>query len=107
MTKLLPALFVLCSMQPMAQEAMETGPEALKSIDGIVWEVLSILSGEEGKVQDWDVFRNLFLPTATFTVLYHSDGFPRPYEMVGLEDFISMMYNDYHDKGLPKMRSAR
>ncbi len=62
--------------------------------------MLRIISGEQGKVRDWEAFRNLFLPTANFTVLYHAtDPISLPYETVSLDDFINMMDDPYYDEG--------
>ena len=92
-------LFLLLPVSLFAQDQKSTNPHAVKTIDGIVCEVLNIISGEEGKVRDWDAFRNLFLPKATFTVLYHSDEFPIPVETISLSEFIELMQDEYYQKG--------
>ncbi len=78
-----------------AQEKMAVDSVAVNSIDGIVNEVLKIISGDEGKVRNWDSFRNLFLPSANFTVLYHTDEILLEYETVTLEEFIGLMHDEY------------
>jgi hypothetical protein len=72
---------------------------AVNSIDGIVKEVLQIISGDKGKHRDWNAFRNLFLPTARFTVLNHNDTLTKGVETVGLDEFITMMHDEYYDNG--------
>ena len=91
-------LFVQVSLLVKAQEKINSNPNAVYSIDGIVKEILQIISGEEGKVRDWDAFRNLFLPTANFTVLSH-DTLSLSVETVSLEEFIELMHNEYYDQG--------
>jgi hypothetical protein len=72
---------------------------AVNSIDGILKEMLSIISGEEGKKRDWDAFKDLFLPTANFTVLSQDKSYPRPLETVNLENFIDSMKDAYYENG--------
>jgi len=91
--------FILFSVNLSGQDIMESNTNAVKSIDGIVKEILNIISGEKGKIRNWDAFRNLFLPTAQFTVLYHTDEIPLPYETVTLEEFITLMHDQYYDDG--------
>jgi hypothetical protein len=64
-----------------------------------VKEMLRLVSGEKGKPRDWERFRNLFLPTAQFTVLNHNDSLPQPVETVNLEEFIKLMHDPYYDSG--------
>ena len=61
--------------------------------------MLSLVSSEKGKQRDWERFRNLFLPTAQFTVVNHSDSIPQAVETVSLEEFISLMHDAYYDNG--------
>lgn len=82
-----------------AQEKLSADTLAVKTIDGILKEVLRISSREKGKDPNWEAFRNLFLPTAKFTVLNHDDSFPVPVETVTLEEFIELMDDPYYDEG--------
>lgn len=82
-----------------AQEIMLSDTNAVKSIDGIVKEVLRLQSGENGKTRNWKALRNLFLPTATFTILNNSDAIHQPVETVSLDDFIKLLHDDYYEKG--------
>lgn len=90
-------LFMFTSL--FAQEKMATDSTATKSIEGTVKEVLHIISGEKGKVRDWEAFRNLFLPTVRFTILNQSDKIPDPVETVTLDEFIELMQDTYYTKG--------
>ncbi len=107
MKKTLIGLLILISANLNAQEKTVDDNTAVNSIDGIVKEVLSIISGEEGKVRDWEAFRNLFLPTANFTVLYHTDEIPLPYEAVSLEEFISLMHDEHYDQGFTEYEISK
>ena len=94
-------LFLLLNTAPelKAQEAMLPDTNAVKTIDGIVKESLRLISGEKGKLKNWDALRNLFLPTATFTVLNNNDSIPLPVETVSLTDFIELLHDDYYEQG--------
>lgn len=93
------AISFFLSSNLLAQQKMEADATAVKNIDGIVKEVLRIISGEEGKVRDWDAFANLFLPSATFTVHSHDDSVSLPVETVSLQEFITLMDDPYYDRG--------
>jgi hypothetical protein len=90
-------LFLATSLP--AQDKAKGNSQAVKTIDGIVNEVLRISAREKGKIPDWEAFRNLFLPTATFTVLNHGTTFPTPSETVTLEEFIQLMQDQYYEEG--------
>lgn len=99
MKKIAIGLFILVSTSLAAQDKMAADTNASKSIDGIVKEVLRIVSGENGKTRNWEAFRNLFLPTAGFTVLNNNDSIPQPFETVTLEEFIHLMEDQYYTQG--------
>ena len=100
MKKILLVFFILISATTLtAQEKMSADTNAVKSIDGIVKEVLRLVSGEKGKTRNWEALRNLFLPTATFTVLNNSDSIIQPVETVSLDDFIKLMHDEYYEQG--------
>lgn len=82
----------------MAQDTMLPDTNAVKSIDGIVKEVLRLQSGEKGQVRNWVALRNLFLPTATFTIL-NNDPLRPPTETVSLDDFIELLHDEYYEEG--------
>ncbi|ELR72469.1 hypothetical protein C900_01464 [Fulvivirga imtechensis AK7] len=99
MKRLLIAVLILLSTSLVAQEKMSVDTTAVHSIYGIVKEMLRIISGEKGKVRDWDAFRNLFLPAADFTILNHDESFSQPAETASLEELIELMQDPYYDQG--------
>ena len=107
MKRLLPGLLILISITLLAQEKLVSDTTAVNSIDGIVKEVLKIISGADGKTRDWQAFRNLFLPTATFTILNNDSTFPEPVETISLEDFISLMHDEYYQQGFIEYETGK
>ena len=107
MKKILFVFFILITTNLMAQEKMLADTNAVKSINGIVKEVLRIISGEKGKIRNWDAFQNLFLSTASFTVLSHSDSVPLPAETVTIKEFISLMDDQYYKEGFLEYETGK
>jgi len=99
MKSILMASLFLISTNLIAQDKMIADSNALTSINGIVKEMLRLVSGEKGKSRNWEALRNLFLATADFTVVNHSDSLPQPVETVSLEEFIKLMHDPYYDQG--------
>ncbi len=93
------ALLFILPLSIKAQDSSSADTAAVKTIDGIVNEVLRISAREKGKVPNWNAFRKLFLPTATLTVLYHDATFPTPLETVTVEEFIELMQDEYYEAG--------
>ena len=98
MKKFLLALLIFTS-NLHAQNKILNDTAGVKSIDQILKKMLDIISGEKGKMRDWDAFRNLFLPTVNFTVLDNSDPASHPIETVNLEEFIKLMHDPYYEEG--------
>lgn len=92
------SLLLVLATDVIAQE-VRTDTTAVKTIDGILKEVLRMSSREKGVIPNWDAFRNLFLPTAKFTVLNQDDRFPVPAETVTLDEFIELMQDPYYEEG--------
>jgi len=95
-------LFVLITMQLNAQNNITSDSLSVKSIDGIVNAAFNILSKLEGDVRNLEKIRNLYLPTAKFTILNHpTDSIPLTYESVSLEEFFEYMQDEqeYYEKG--------
>ncbi|MGQ1787797.1 hypothetical protein [Saccharicrinis sp. GN24d3] len=94
-------VFVVIFLISFSLKAQQRGrnSDPTKSIKGIVKEVLNIISGEEGKERNWDAFRNLFLPTARMTVVYHDEDHPIPIETVSVDEFIAHLSDEYYQKG--------
>ena len=65
MKKVIIALFLCTSSTIMAQE--KDYSKDVKSIESISEAYYDCLSGPIGQVRDFDRFRNLFHPSATFT----------------------------------------
>ena len=107
MKSILISLFLIVSANLTAQEKLLTNSNAVKSIDGIVNEMLKIISGEEGKVRDWQAFRNLFLPTASFSILNQDPDFPQAVETISLDDFIELMHDEYYQKGFIEYETGK
>src|SRR6187455_2676248 len=96
---ILTIFFVLTMTVLIAQNKIQKDSGSFASINGIIKEMLRLGSVERGKPRDWERFRNLFLPTAQFTVVNHSDSISQPVETVGLEEFISLMHDPYYEDG--------
>lgn len=99
MKKYLLIIFILLVTNLQSQDKLVADPNATKSIDGIVKELLELISGEKGKVRDWEVLRSLFLPTAHFTSLTHDEKSDQPVETVSLDEFIALLHDTYYDQG--------
>jgi hypothetical protein len=99
MRKIIAGFLLVISTNLSGQNKPPADTTAVKSIDGILKKMLNIISGEKGKIRDWEAFRNLFLSTANFTVLNTIDSLQQPVETVGLEEFIKMMHDPYYDAG--------
>lgn len=84
-----------------AQQRTFADTNAVKSIDGIVKEFLRLQSSEKGKTRNWEALRNLFLPTASFTILNvdSGDSLYKPTETISLDDFIDLLHEDYYEAG--------
>ena len=57
---LLLAIAISFSTSTTAQSPKEASPADVSSIDAIVKAVYDVISGDPGKVRDWDRFRSLF-----------------------------------------------
>src|SRR5262245_16581263 len=90
-----------------AQQMMMPDTNAVKSVAGIVKEALRLISGEKDKSKNWDALRNLFLPSASFTVLNNSDSIPRPVDAVGLNDFMELLHDEYYKNGYIEVETGK
>lgn len=106
MRTFLPALFLLASLQLSAQN-YKADTIAVHSIDGIVNQVLDIISGEKGDTRDWEQFRSLFLPTAQFAVLYHKNDGTKLINTMTLDEFVHMAGASYQDHGFIEYEIAK
>jgi len=53
MKKVLSVFFILITTMTLAAQEMSSDTNAVKSIDGIVKEVLRLVSGEKGQTRNW------------------------------------------------------
>ena len=100
-------LIMLCSTSALSQTVVTSKTDATATMDGIVAEVLNIVSGPKGKVRDWDAFRTLFLENATFSVLYHDDSLTLPVETVSVDEFIEYMDEPYYEEGFEEYEISK
>lgn len=91
-------LLIITSTRLFAQEKIQADTNAVKSIDGIVKEVLRLTSVEKGVPQNLEALKNLFLPTAQFTVLMHEESGSQ-IETIGLDEFMKMLDDPYYQEG--------
>ncbi|HEY4154683.1 MAG TPA: hypothetical protein VGM24_04630 [Puia sp.] len=91
--------FFLGSLISSKAQEMLPDTNALKSVDGIVKEMLRLESGKKGQIRNFKALRNLFLPTATFTILNDSDFAGQPTETVSLDDFMKLLHDEYYEEG--------
>lgn len=98
MKYLLITLLILGSVKLSAQEKMQADSNAVNSIDGIIKEALRLISTTKGTPQNLGALKNLFLPTAQFTVLMH-DSLDSQIETIGLDEFIEMLDDPYYHEG--------
>ena len=100
-------IIMLFSTSALSQTVVTSKIEPTSSINGIVAEVLNIVSGPKGKVRDWDAFRTLFLENATFSVLYHDDSLTLPVETVSVDEFIEYMDEPYYEEGFEEYEISK
>jgi hypothetical protein len=98
MKNILTVFLLTTSTTLPGQNKMLADTNAVKSISGIVKEVLRLVSGGD-TLRNREAFRTLFLPTADFTVVNHSDSISQPVETVSLEEFIKLLHDQYYEKG--------
>jgi hypothetical protein len=89
------------------QEIMSPDTNALKTVGGIVKETLRLISSEKGKTKNWEALRNLFLPTATLTVLNNNDSVVQQVESVSLNEFIDLLHDEYYEQGYVEYETGK
>ena len=90
---------VILSADLFSQDKLRAETSAVNSIDGIVNEVLEIITVEKGEGVDLEKFRNLFVPNARFSMLTPNDSIAQPLETVSLDEFIEMLDDPYYEQG--------
>ena len=106
MKTLLLSCCLLISLHLSAQETMAADTNAVKSIEGIVQEVLRIYSGEQGKLRNWNAFRDLFIPSARFTIVDHDD-YGGPYETATLDEMVALLDDAFFDQAFSTYETGR
>jgi len=84
-------LFLTASISSLAQEQPDV---PLKSIDGIINELLDQITTQKGEKMDTTAIRNLFHPSAIFTVADSTNA-----ETVSLDDFLTLLKDPYYEEG--------
>ncbi len=84
-------LFLTLCVSSVAQEKPDA---AVKSIDGIINELLDQLTIEKGEQMDTTAVRNLFHPQALFTVADSTQA-----ETVSLDEFLILLKDPYYEEG--------
>lgn len=97
--RILIGFIILISTNLFGQEKEVQTTVAVQSIDGIVNEVLNIISIQKGGTIDTTALRNLFLPTANFSVHTHNYSIPSPVETVTLNEFLELLKDPYYEEG--------
>jgi len=75
------------------------GMPAYGSIDGIVKELIHIVSNQPGKPAQQEALEDLFLPTAHFTVLMHDAEGGSAWETIDLTSFLELLQDPYYEEG--------
>lgn len=84
-------IFLTASISSLAQEKSAV---FFKSIDGIINELLDQITIEKGEKMDTTAIRNLFHPSAIFTVADSTNA-----ETVSLDDFLTLLKDPYYEQG--------
>lgn len=100
MTKIILFLcFFLSVITTYSQPQTDKPVEAVESIDGIVNEVLNLITGKKNKVRDWEAFRNLFAADAQISVLNHQQDGKAVLSTYTLEEFVRIGKQFYEQDG--------
>ena len=79
---------------------MVADTNAVNSINGIVKEVLKLISGEKGKVRNWEALAGTYFYLLLISQFFnHNDSILQPVETVSLDEFIKLMHDPYYDRG--------
>ena len=84
-------IFLIASISSLAQENSDV---SVKSIDGIIDELLDQITIEKGEKMDTTAIRNLFHPSAIFTVADSTNA-----ETASLDDFLTLLKDPYYEQG--------
>ena len=73
--------------------------ESVKTIDGIVNEMLDIISGDTSEIRDWEAFKSLFTPNATFSTTVHGKSVKSKIKTYTIEEFVKIGEGFYQANG--------
>ena len=88
MKKILTISFIALAVTTYSQSKSEE----TKTIESVVNGALKYLSSKDGTQRDWAIFKNFFLPHASFTVLFQNDS-SSSFRNIPLEEFIRIIGN--------------
>ncbi len=80
-----------------------TDNPSTETIEGIVLETLDMISGDSGEIRDWESFRFLFAPNATFSVVIHRDEGPNILRSYSLEEFVRLGMKVYESSNFSEI----
>ena len=95
-------LFIIVCIQANAQNNLTSDSLSVRSIDEIVNQAFNIITRKDGEARDFNKLRDLYLPHAKLTILYHpTDSIPLNYETLSLDEFIEYLNEneEYYAKG--------
>ena len=108
MRNLLLLIAFLFANQSSAQEdTIRLDTDAVKTIDGIVNELLRFISIKPGQQRNLEDFQKLFLPTARFYVHSQRDSVALPVESVNLQEFVELLDDPYYEKGFTELELGK
>jgi hypothetical protein len=107
MKRLAMLFFLSISLTLTAQQNQTSQAEAVKSIDGILNRMLTLLSVEKGNKIDTKSLKELFLPSATLSVLSQDSNYPYPFETVSLDEFLASLKDSYYEAGFKEGEIGR
>ena len=90
MRTLLIIPFVSIGLSLFGQNAIIPDSTSVSSIDGIVNEVLRVLSGTKDQERPWDWFRHLFTEQAQVTMIKHIEN-DNEIEIISIDSFLERM----------------
>lgn len=107
MKRLLLCVIFCIPLAGLAQPKKAPVTESVKTIDGILTKMLSLLSVKKGETVDIKTLETLFLPEATFSVRAPDDSYKIKFETVGLKDFIASLKDSYYESGFLEIETGK
>ncbi len=82
-----------------SQDAQKKLHSTSNTIDGVVNDALTLITGKKGETRDWEAFRNLFTGDAQIAVLVHDPTGPSILRTYSLEEFVRIGKKYYQNDG--------